>query len=194
MVSQRTLIMPKDFDLESIPANTINRSEYACDDKWIIQFLQTAQTGYVATRWKKQPFITPTNFWYDPECHEIYLHTNITGRLSANSQKYPQVCFATSRMGKLLPSNVALEFGVQYESVVAFGQIRVLEKDANKLRALYGLIEKYFPSMQPGKHYRPILNKELKCTSVFAITIESWSGKRNWSDRAEQSTDYTPLS
>lgn len=185
--------MTKDYDPGSTPANTINRSEYACDNKWITQFLQTAQVGYVATRWKKQPFITPTNFWYDPERHEIYLHTNITGRLRANCEKYPQVCFAASSMGKLLPSNIALEFGVQYESVVAFGQICVLEENSEKLRALYGLIEKYFPGMQPGKHYRPIIDKELKRTSAFAIAIESWSGKRNWSDRAEQSTDFTSL-
>ena len=185
--------MTRNYNLESTPANAIKRSEYACDDDWITQFLHTAQIGHVATRWNEQPFITPTNFWYDPERHEIYLHTNITGRLRANSEHFPQVCFAASRMGKLLPSNIALEFGVQYESVVAFGHIHLLEMDDDKRRALYGLIEKYFPGMQPGKHYRLITDKELKRTSVYAIAIESWSGKRNWSERAEQSTEFPLL-
>lgn len=193
MSDEKEVLMIRKYKLESTPANALYRPEYACDDDWITQFLLNAQLGYVATRWDEQPFITPTNFWYDQTQHEIYFHTNITGRIRANSEKYPQVCFATSQMGKLLPSNVALEFSVQYESVVAFGKIRVLEEDENKLRALYGLIEKYFPGMQPGKHYRPIIDKELKRTSVFAIAIESWSGKRNWSEKADQSTEFPTL-
>jgi len=47
--------------------------------------------------------------------------------------------------------------------------------------------------MEPGKHYRPITPKELARTSVYAIAIDSWSGKRNWSEKADQSPDWAPL-
>lgn len=92
-------LMIRKYELESTPANALYKPEYACDDDWITQFLLNAQLGYVATRWDEQPFITPTNFWYDQAQHEIYIHTNITGRIRANSEKYPQVCFASSQMG-----------------------------------------------------------------------------------------------
>jgi hypothetical protein len=95
--------------------------------------------------------------------------------------------------GKFLPSNIALEFSVQYESVIAFGLIRVLEDLAEKRQALSGLIGKYFPAMTAGNEYRPITDSELKRTSVYAIKIESWSGKRNWPDRAIQSDEWPPL-
>jgi hypothetical protein len=88
---------------------------------------------------------------------------------------------------------VALEFSIQYECVIAFGRIRILEDSEEKLRALYGLIEKYFPAMKPGEHYRPITDQELKRTSVYAIAIDGWSGKRNWKDRADQSDEWPPL-
>jgi len=58
---------------------------------------------------------------------------------------------------------------------------------------LYGLIAKYFPDMTAGVDYRPITGQELKRTSVYAIAIDCWSGKRNWKDQAEQSPDWTPL-
>ncbi|MCJ7662166.1 MAG: pyridoxamine 5'-phosphate oxidase family protein, partial [Anaerolineales bacterium] len=80
-----------------------------------------------------------------------------------------------------------------YESVIAFGRIRILEDDEEKRRDLYGLMEKYFPAMVPGKHYRSITDKELARTSVYAIAINSWSGKRNWSEKADQSPDWVPL-
>ena len=185
--------MPKDYSLDKTPANAQRRREYAQEDGWIKEFLRRAQIGHVATRWDEQPFITPTNFWYDPERNEIYFHSNIVGRVRANSERYPQVCFEAFEAGKLLPSNVALEFSFQYESVIAFGKIRVLQNPEEKRLALYGLIRKYFPDMVAGEHYRPITDKELQRTSVYAISIESWSGKRNWKDRAIQSDEWPPL-
>jgi len=119
--------MPKNYALNHTPANVQRRPELACDDDWIRSFLLTAQVGYIATRWDEQPFITPTTFWYDPEGHEIYFHSNIVGRVRANADRHPQVCFCASQSGKLLPSNVSLEFSIQYESVIAFGRVRVLE-------------------------------------------------------------------
>ncbi len=64
--------------------------------------------------------------------------------------------------------------------------------DADEQRhALYGLLKKYFPNMTPGQEFRPITDQELKRTSVYAIAIESWSGKRNWPDAAEQSNEWS---
>ncbi len=185
--------VPRDYHLDKTPANAIFRSEYARDDQWVAAFLAQAREGRVGTRWDDQPFVTPVLFWYDPKRHEIYFHTNLVGRLRANSKRHARACFEASRTGKLLPSNVALEFSVQYESVIAFGDIRVLEKMDAQRRALYGLLDKYFPEMKSGEDYRPITDQELMRTSVYAIAIDSWSGKRNWPERAEQSPDWPAL-
>jgi len=88
---------------------------------------------------------------------------------------------------------VALEFSIQYESVVAYGTIRLVEDFEEKRRVLYGLIGKYFPAMTAGKEYRLITDQELRHTSVYAIAVESWSGKRNWPDRADQSDEWPAL-
>ena len=185
--------MSKDYRLEVTPHNAQRRAKYAQDDEWVRAFLARARVGHVATRWDGQPFITPTLFWYDPQRHEIYFHSNLTGRVRANAERHPEVCFEASEMGKLLPSNVALEFSIQYESVIAFGKIRVVEAKEEQCRALYWLLEKYFPAMKPGEHYRPIVDEELRRTSVYAIAVESWSGKRNWKERADQSDEWAPL-
>ena len=173
--------------------NKMRHPEYGRDEAWIIDFLNKVQIGHIATRADNQPYITPTLFWYSPEQHEIYFHSNITGHVRANAEQYPEVCFEASRAGKLQPSNLALEFSMQYESVIAFGKIRVVEDEADKKRFLYGLIEKYFPGMVPGEHYRPITDKELKRTSVYAIAIEKWSGKYHWHEEADQGDEWPPL-
>ena len=96
-------------------------------------------------------------------------------------------------MGRLLPSNAALEFSLQYRSVMVFGTVRILESDEEKRAALTGLLEKYFPEMEAGREYRPITEKELKRTSVYELKIESWSGKENWNERADQSDEWPAL-
>ena len=181
--------MPK----QDTTLNKMRHPEYARDEAWIVDFLNKVQISHIATRGGNQPYISPTLFWYSPEQHEIYFHSNITGHVRANAEQYPEVCFEASRAGKLQPSNLALEFSMQYESVIAFGKIRVVEDEADKKRFLYGLIEKYFPGMVPGEHYRPITDKELKRTSVYAIAIEKWSGKYHWHDQADQGDEWPPL-
>ncbi len=185
--------MPKDYSLAVTPANQQRRPENAQTDDWTRDFLRRARIGHVVTHWDDQPFITPTTFWYDPDRHAIYFHSNLVGRVRANAERHARVCFEASEFGQFLPANVALEFSVQYESAVVYGSVRVLDDLAEKHRALSSLIAKYFPTMTAGKEYRPITDQELKRTSVYAIGIESWSGKRNWPDRADQSDEWPPL-
>ncbi len=181
------------MDNQSSTFHSIYREQYAQDDRWIDAFLSEAQIGHVATRWENQPFITPILFWYESEQRRIYFHTNLYGRLRSNSENFPEVCFETCVMGKLLPSNIAFEFSVQYASVVGFGKIRLVTEDAEKEYGLMGLLKKYFPDLQFGVDYRPITQEELDQTAVFCIQIESWSGKKNWKEKVHQDTAWKPL-
>jgi nitroimidazol reductase NimA-like FMN-containing flavoprotein (pyridoxamine 5'-phosphate oxidase superfamily) len=186
--------LPRDDSLASQPPTTGQRlPEYARDDEWVRAFLHTAQVGHIATLWSDQPFVTPTTFWFDEANQRIIFHSNLTGRVRANAEHNPKVCLEASEMGRLLPSNVALEFSLQYRCVLVFGTVHVLEADEEKRAALNGLLEKYFPKMKAGREYRPITDKELKRTSVYEIKIESWSGKENWNERADQSEEWPAL-
>ena len=51
-------------------------------------------------------------FWYDEANERIIFHSNLAGRIRANLEHNPKVCLEASEMGRLLPSNVALEFSV----------------------------------------------------------------------------------
>lgn len=167
--------------------------EYQRDDQWIRAFLHEARVGHIASAQDGQPFINPTTFWFDEERHQIAFHSNVTGRVRSNIEQNPRVCFEASESAKLLPSNVALEFSLQFRSVIAFGRARLVTDPQEARRVLYGLIRKYFPAMSPGKEFRQVTDKELKRTSVYAIQIEAWSGKENWQERADQSDEWPPL-
>ncbi len=184
--------MPRNYENQS-PTAFQRLPEYKREDDWICAFLQEAKVGHIATSADGQSFITPSMFWYDEKHQRIIFHSNIAGRVRANIEQNSKVCMEASEMGKLLPSNVALEFSIQYRSVMVFGNAQIIADPEEARRVLYNLIKKYFPTMTAGKEYREITDKELRATSVYAIQIESWSGKENWKDRADQSDEWTAL-
>ena len=184
--------MPRNYTNQA-PVAFQRRPHLTRDDEWIRAFLQEVKVGHIATSSDGQSFINPTTFWYDEANHQIIFHSNVAGRVRSNIESNPKVSLEASELGKLLPSNVALEFSLQFRSVVVFGTARLVTDPAEARYLLYGLIGKYFPSMSAGKEFREITEKELRATSIYVIQIESWSGKENWAERADQSDEWPAL-
>ncbi|UCC88961.1 MAG: pyridoxamine 5'-phosphate oxidase family protein [Anaerolineales bacterium] len=155
----------------------IRRADRAItDDAEIAELLRQADVCRIATSVNDQPFISANTFWYDGE--RIYFHTATQGRTLTNVQQNPRVCLEVDWRGRWLPAKTALAFSVEYTGVVVFGRAYVLADPAAKERALQGLLDKYFPGLEPGVDYRPITPQERDETAVFAIHIEAWSAKR----------------
>ena len=184
--------MPRNYENQS-PIAFQRRPHLTRDDDWIRAFLKEVKVGHIATSADGQAFINPTTFWYDEANHQIVFHSNVAGRVRSNIESNPKVSLEASELGKFLPANVALEFSLQFRSVVIFGEARLVDDPAEARRLLYGLIGKYFPTMSAGKEFREITEKELRATSVYMIKIESWSGKENWAERADQSDEWPAL-
>jgi nitroimidazol reductase NimA-like FMN-containing flavoprotein (pyridoxamine 5'-phosphate oxidase superfamily) len=184
--------MPRNYQ-KARPAEYQRRPELSRDDEWVRAFLRNGQIAHVAHISSGQPFVTPTNFWFDEQKNLIIFHSNIAGRVRSNLEYFPQVCVEVSEYGKLLPANTALEFSIQFRSVMVFGRVKILTDVYEQRRVLYNLISKYFPNMAAGREYRPITDKELASTSVYAVEIESWSGKENWMEKADQLPDWPQL-
>ncbi len=184
--------MPRNYENQS-PIAHQRLPEYKQNEEWIKNFLHRGKIARIASRFNVQPFINASTFFYDEAKHRIVFHSNIAGRVRANIEQHPEVCVEVSEFGKLLPSNIALEFSLQYRSVIAFGKAYLIEDEIEKKQALHQLIQKYFGEMQIEKDYRPATDKELKRTSAYEIKIESWSGKENWKDAADQSDEWQAL-
>jgi nitroimidazol reductase NimA-like FMN-containing flavoprotein (pyridoxamine 5'-phosphate oxidase superfamily) len=167
--------MPKDYT--ALPINQVRRSDRAMEDAWIIEMLHRAPYAALATVHDGQPFINTNLFVYDQAAYAIYTHTGRYGRTRANVEAGERVCFSVSEIGRVLPADEALEFGVEYAGVTVFGSASIIE-GAEAEHALQMLLDKYAPHLKPGRDYRATTPDELKRTSVYRIAIDSWSGKR----------------
>jgi len=157
----------------------VRRADRAVEDEaWIVALLERAAIGFLATVSEGQPFINSNLFVYDRPARALYLHTARKGRTRTNVEHDPRVCFTVAEMGRLLPADVALEFSVEYSSVVVFGRASVVEDEDEATTALQMLLDKYFAHLRPGRDYRPPVPEELKRTTVLRVDVESWSGKK----------------
>ncbi|HSB65386.1 MAG TPA: pyridoxamine 5'-phosphate oxidase family protein [Anaerolineales bacterium] len=161
----------------SITMNQPARKDRAKDEEWIKVFLQKIPFGTLATEYEGQPSIKPTLFAYAEAEAAIYIHGALVGRMRTQLEANPRVSFCIAEMGRLLPADTAMEVGVEYASVVVFGKAELLS-DADQARhGLQLLLDRYFPHLKSGEDYREIQKEELDITSVYKISIESWSGK-----------------
>lgn len=161
------------------PYNEVRRTDRAVNDEtWIRDLLRRAPTGYLATVLAGQPFLNSNLFVYDSNAHTLFLHTARKGRTRSNIEREPRVCFTVSEMGRLLPADTALEFSVEYSSVVVFGRAEIVDEYAEATTALQMLLDKYFGHLEAGRDYRPPVHEELRRTTVIRVNIDSWSGKK----------------
>ncbi len=149
------------------------------DESWIKKFLHQAPYGVLATSIEDQPFVSTKLFVYDEKRHVLYLHSADQGRAPDNVRRNSRVCFTATQMGRFLPGMRARDFGVEYASVVVFGEARLLEDQQEMIEALQMIMDKYAPHLKAGVDYPPITPAELRGTAVCKIAILGWSGKRD---------------
>lgn len=165
--------------MEKQEYSRVRRADRAVEDEaWIAALLERSAMGFLATVVEGQPFINSNLFVYDRPAHAIYLHTARKGRTRENVELDARVCFTVAEMGRLLPAGVALEFSVEYASVVVFGRASIVEDEGEATAALQMFLDKYFAHLQPGRDYRPPVREELKRTTVLRVDVDSWSGKK----------------
>jgi hypothetical protein len=157
----------------------MRRTDRAIEDlSQIHDLLERGRFFALATSVEGQPYQHVSLYWFDSTTNRIYFHTARTGRTRSNIEANPRVSASVAEIGRLLPADEALEFSVEYASVIVFGRARIVEGNDEARYGLQGLLDKYFPELRPGEHYRPIADDELRRTTVFAVDIEEMSGKR----------------
>lgn len=158
------------------------RRDRAQEDTWIQAFLTRAPFGFLATVAERRPLLNSNLFVYEASEHAIYLHTARTGRTPEQVARGGPAAFSAAVMGRLLPAPEALEFSVEFASVVCFGRIEPVPGPQGKRAFMEALMRKYAPHLEPGRDYRAITDEELARTAVHRLRIDAWSGKEKVAD------------
>lgn len=167
-------------------------SRAVTDADAIRRFLRRHPWGVMTAVEAGEPVPTPLLYVYDADAHAIDTHVSPEGRIAALADEGSRASFTVATMGEIIPASVAEAFSTEYESVIAYGEMGLLEARERKRDALARLMEKFAPGMTPGEDYRAITDAEVDRTAVIRLAIDDWSGKRNRADPDDPTAPFDP--
>ncbi|MDX1643452.1 MAG: pyridoxamine 5'-phosphate oxidase family protein [Thermoanaerobaculia bacterium] len=175
---------------EQIPLEIPRRRDRMRKESWIRTVLDESGFGALATAVGDRPRLNINLFVFDQTRDAIYLHTARRGETRSRIEPGVPAAFAVAHMGRILTAEAAIDFSVEYASVVVTGTARIIQDDEEASRALRLLMRKYAPQLEPGVDYRDVEAADLARTTVYRLDIESWSGKENRAPEEAEAFDY----
>lgn len=154
----------------------MRRTDRVMSDEDVRHMLATGFCARLATvgvdGW---PYVLPFMYvWMD---QQVYIHrTSAAGHFATNVRANARVCLEIDAPGEVFAyGRYECDTGVAYESVIAFGSMRLVEEAGEKTRFLVELMRKYAdPHWSRPKAFFPRFDE----IDVYAMTIERLTGKQ----------------
>jgi uncharacterized protein len=132
-----------------------------------------------------EPYVIPT---LCARCGDVvYVHGSAASRMLRAIIDEP-VCLTVTLVDGLVLARSAFHHSANYRSLVVFGRPRLVEEEAEKLRAL----EAFSEQLVAGRwvDVRPPTTKELRATKVLALPLVEFSVKRRTGPPLDDDADY----
>ena len=149
----------------------MRRKKQTLSQQEIANILHKGTSGVLALLGDNDyPYAVPISYVYDDG--KIYFHSAKSGHKIDAIQKTAKASFCVIDKDLIVPA----EYTTYFRSVIAFGQIRVIEDDREKRAAIEKLAIKYAPEDTAANRDNTI-NRGWKPLCMLEMTIEHITGK-----------------
>ena len=156
------------------------------DSSSIYQIVDDALVCHVGFVVDGRPFVIPT--LHARVDDEILLHGATTSRLIRHVQAGHEVCITFTHVDGIVLARSVFHHSINYRSAVLFGRGRLVDGDEATMEALRTFTERLLPGRWDDA--RSPNAKELKATSVVAVTIDTASAKVRNGPPGDEEEDY----
>ena len=148
----------------------MRRKNQLLTDEECIEILNSSTSGTLALLGDNDyPYSVPISYVYNDG--KLYFHSALTGHKIDAVNRYDKASFCVIAQDKVVPE----KYTTYFRSVIAFGKICVIDNDAEKLRAIEILAEKYSPQLAEGRKKEIEDNFSRMC--MIELDIEHMTGK-----------------
>ncbi len=178
-------------DAPSYPVDAMNRVKRRqergfYDHAAVHAVLDAAAMCHVSYVIDGQPFCTPTLFWR--EGSRLYWHGSNASRMLRNLSEGEPTCLTVTHLDSLVLARCGFNHSADYRSVMAYGHARLVEDSAEKSRALFMMVDRFFPGRTA--QLRETASQEINATTVVMMDIERASAKIRSKGVADDDEDY----
>jgi nitroimidazol reductase NimA-like FMN-containing flavoprotein (pyridoxamine 5'-phosphate oxidase superfamily) len=148
----------------------------------ILDAMPICSVGYVHDG---KPVVTPTMQWRDGE--RIFWHGSSASRMLRAIESH-EVCVCVCLVDGLVLARSAYNYNLNHRSVMVFGQARQITDEAEKRHQLEHFVNRVIPGQ--WDRLRPVLDKELKATTLMSLDITEASAKLRSGHTEDDEADY----
>jgi nitroimidazol reductase NimA-like FMN-containing flavoprotein (pyridoxamine 5'-phosphate oxidase superfamily) len=132
------------------------------------------------------PFVVPMGFARDD--HRILIHGSTGSRIMMSIAKGIDLCVTVTQLNAIVVARSAFNSSMNYESVMIFGQARVL-KEEEKDVALERITTKLVPGL--WEYGRALTKKESAATMIVELSLDKISAKARTGDPSDDEEDLS---
>ncbi len=137
-----------------------------------IRILETDSSGVLAVLGDEDyPYTVPLSYVYDSQ--RLYFHCALSGHKLDAVQKHDKASFCVIHQDLIVPE----EYTTHYQSVIAFGRVKILQDESEKWDAAVRLARRYAPD-DSDLNRENVIKKSWNALCMLEMTIEHLSGKR----------------
>jgi nitroimidazol reductase NimA-like FMN-containing flavoprotein (pyridoxamine 5'-phosphate oxidase superfamily) len=156
------------------------------DKATVHAILDSALMAHIAYVMDGQPYCTPTAFWREGE--HLYWHGSSASRMIRFQKPGVPVCVTVAHLDALVMARSGFHHSVNYRAVMAFGNAHLVEGEAEKLRAMDGFVDRFYPGR--SKLLRAPNKSDIKATTFVMMEIEQASAKIRDTHVGDEEEDY----
>lgn len=181
------------MSLEEYSTRVRRKDRQEQDPSFLKNILDNSVSCTIAIERSGYPLNHIAFFAFDESTQEIIFHFSKHGFAGNEIVDGKKASIAIYKYGKLYTAPRAVDFGCEYQSVIAYGTIRIIKDEAERLNALNVFFQKFFSEI-PKDKYEAFTSQDAKPVHVAKIKIEDWLGKQHLLPQLALDSFYSPLS
>ena len=160
-------------------SNKVRRTDrQETDISFLRSMLNDSVSCSIAIEKKGFPLIHVAFHVYDEINNEIIFHFSKHGHAGNEITNDKKVCVSLYKYGKLYTAPKAVDFGCEYQSVIIYGTIKIIEDESERLRDMDIFFNKFFRHI-PKENYEAFTSAQAKPIFVARIKIDDWFAKEH---------------
>lgn len=148
----------------------MRRKKQLLSERESIEILMQGTSGVLALIGDEYPYAVPISYVYDHG--KLFFHSAKNGHKIDAIRKCQKASFCVIAQDQIVPE----KYTTLYQSVIAFGSIRILTEEKESYEAIKKLAMKYYPLAGEENRDQVIL-REWNSLRTMEMTIEHMSGK-----------------
>ena len=164
--------------MENYSTHVRRKDRQQTDTSFLKSVLNNTVSCSIGIEKEGYPLVHVAFFAYDEINNEIIFHFSKYGFGGQEITGGKKVCVSVYKYGKLYTAPKAVDFGCEYQSVIIYGKIRILEEEDEKMNAMQFFFDKFFHHV-PTENYEAFTLAQTNPIFVARIKIEDWFGKEH---------------